>query len=116
MMVLGAGYAETLLEDWERRDDLQNVTLTNVVTSVSYAGLKAKNRDLTYKEVMLGAALGLEPTDQMWIVGAKRLVGVTPHRGDTITTTDGTVWTALSIKVKSFGDTLTHFEIIGRKQ
>jgi hypothetical protein len=109
-------YATYLNDDFELRDDLQLVTLINAVTHVAVANIRAKNRNLSYREVTLGGSLGLEPTDQVLMLGCKRLGSVVPSRGDTITCTDGTVWTILSNVMNSFGDTPVLYEVIVRRQ
>ena len=111
-----AAYDTYLLDDFELRDDLQDVSLTNAVTGTTISGIKAKNRNLNYRETTLGGNLGLEPTDQVLMIGAKRLNGAVPNRGDTVTTSDGTTWTILSDVMNSFGDTPILYEVIARKQ
>jgi hypothetical protein len=109
-------YSTQLLADFERHDDLQLVTLYNTVTKASTANVKAINREISYKEALLGAPLGLESTDQMWLLGCKSLGSATPDRGHWITTADGAKWTIDSTKLRSFGDTGIFWECIARKQ
>ena len=111
-----ANYANFLLDDFELRDDLQDVSLTNAVTGTTISGIKAKNRNLNYRETTLGGNLGYEPTDQVFAVGCKRLGTAVPNRGDTITCADGTKWTILSDVMNSFGDTPVLYEVVCRRQ
>ena len=109
-------YSQGLLDDFELRDDLQLVSVTNAVTGVVVSNVKAKNRNLNYREATLGGSLGYEPTDQVFALGCKSLVGAGVNRGDTIITTDGTKWTVLSDVLSSFGDTPIYLEVVSRKQ
>jgi hypothetical protein len=106
-----------LLGDWEQRDDLQTVTYTNHVTSSATTNVRAKNREVNFKEAAAASmSVALEPTDQTWLIGCSSLGSVTMDRGDTITTSDGSVWTILWLKLYSFGDTSIYWTCIGRKQ
>jgi hypothetical protein len=109
-------YATCLLDDFELRDDLQDVSLTNAVTGTTISGIKAKNRNLNYRETTLGGSLGLEPTDQVFAIGCKRLGATVPNRGDTITTADGTTWTILSDVMCSFSNSPVYYEVVCRRQ
>lgn len=113
---MAADYATYLRDDFELRDDLQDVTLTNAVTSVSVSNVKAKNRSLNYKEVMLGGNLGFETTDQVFMLGCKSLGAAVPCQGDKITTADAIEWTIISQVMNSFGDTSVTYDVVCRKQ
>ncbi|MFA5262184.1 MAG: hypothetical protein WC378_00050 [Opitutaceae bacterium] len=110
-------YAQMLLDDFELRDDLQEVTLTGSVTGEETTGIKAIVRSLNFREAMLGGNLGLEPTDFVWCLGCKQLGDVVPERGDTITTSDSTVWVIVSHLASSgFGVDVITRDVVARKQ
>jgi hypothetical protein len=116
--MLGSGkYADTLLADFMQHDNLQEVTLTNQATNaVVTPNIDAINKSLTWKQLAAAGALGIEATDQSWMLGCLSLGDVVPQRGDTITTADGTKWTIVMVVQKSMGDTPVTYECVGRKQ
>lgn len=109
-------YAAMLLADWELRDDLTLVTLVNGVTGDETADVQAKNRAFNFREASLGGAIGLEPTDCVWMLGCRSLGEATPTRGDKIVAADGTTWTLLSVATTTFGDTPIYHECTSRRQ
>ncbi len=109
-------YDEMLLADFYCRDDLQDVSLTNAVTGVIVTEVKAKVRGLNYKEAALSSDLGLEPTDQVFVLGCTSLGAAIPNRGDKITNADGTTWTVISDVMRSFSNTPIFYEVIARRQ
>jgi hypothetical protein len=109
-------YAEQLILDLELRDDLQLVSLTNAVTQAMAMDILAKNRGINFREAQLGGSLGLEPTDQVFVLGCNSLAGAVPHKGDFITSSDDTRWTILSVSQASVGDTAVTYTCICRGQ
>ena len=110
-------YAQQLLDDFEERDDLQNVSLTNAVDGTTVKNVRARCAKISFMLAQIASqTLALEPTDQLWMLGAASLDGVVPDRGDLITTANGTIWTILWLKAYSFGDTVVYWDCVGRKQ
>ena len=109
-------YAGYLLADWELNDDLQNVSLVNTVTSETVENVKAKGRALNYREASLGSSIGLEPTDQVFMLGCLSLGEVAPNRGDQIVEADGTVWVIMSVSVYDRGGTPIYYDVVVRRQ
>ena len=109
-------YALGLQDDFELRDDLQIVSLYNPVTSVTTSNVKSVNLRLSWREVILGAPLGIQATDQNWRLGCKSLKGVTPNVGDYIISADNTTWTIIFVDLLSFSDTPIYFLATARKQ
>jgi hypothetical protein len=108
-------YAAYLLSDFELRDDLQTVSVKNVVTSVVTSGIKAIGRQLNYREAMLGGEIGLEPTDQVFTLGAKTCT-VLPHKGDTLTLANNTAYTILSVAILAFATNTVSYDVVCRGQ
>jgi len=107
-------YATQLLDDFELRDNLAEVSLYNSVTGATTTGIKAVSRALNYKEVLLGVAIGLQPTDQVWMLGGKSLA--TPEPQHVIIAADGTRWTILTAQTQIVEDTPIYWECVARKQ
>ena len=108
-------YAADLLQDFELRDDLSAVTLTKVDASQT-PNVKAAKRGLNWREVQLGAQSGLQPEDQVFMLGALSLAGKVPEDGDTITTADGANWTVANVDGKQVADTPIFYNCIAHKQ
>jgi hypothetical protein len=108
-------YAADLLSDFSLRDDLSIVTLTKADAS-SNANVQAAKWGLNWREVQLSGELGLQPTDQVFMLGALSLAGKVPEEGDTITTADGTNWTIASVDGKQVSDTPIFYNCIAHKQ
>jgi hypothetical protein len=107
-------YADTLLDDFQKHDNLQVITL--IQGGTSHANIDAINKDLTWKQAMMGAALDIEATDEQWLLGCKSLGAVVPERGDTIETAGGDSWTIVTVTMRSMGDTPIYYTAISRKQ
>ena len=109
-------YAAYLLADWELNDDLQVVSLVNAVTGTTVEDVKARGRTLNYREASLGSSIGLEPTDQVFMLGCLSLGDAAPNKGDRIIEADGTVWTILSVATYDRGGTPIYYDVVVRKQ
>lgn len=101
--------------DFLLRDDLQDVSAE--IGSTTIEDLKATNaQDLNYKEALLGASLGLEPSDQVMLLGCDGLDGTEVSQGDVLIDENSARWTVLSSRLHSFGTTPVYFTLVVRKQ
>jgi hypothetical protein len=97
-------FANTVANDYKIFDDPQTVTFTAVRESGStnYTVTHATRADLTSNEVSTGAG-DYQMGDQKWTLGANQLVGVTPQRGDKLTTSDAIVREVLDATLDPLG-------------
>lgn len=107
-------YGLYLQDDFELQDNVRIISLTNVVEDTTVTGVYAKSRGLNLREATLSGVLGIESTDFVLLIGAKRLGSETPHRGDKITTADDDTWIIVSSILNSFSDTPIYYEVIVR--
>lgn len=110
------GYADALLSDFELRDDLQVVSLTNAVSAAVNASVKARGFEVGMRESMMGGSLGIEPTDWHWSLGCLSLAGTIPNRGDKITDVNGSKWIIISMSCYSFGGQPIYYSGFARPQ
>ena len=111
---MSVGYDQMLLSDFEARDDLQNVTLVSGATTT--LNVRAKTLKLTFQQIALGGALGIQPTDRRMLIGCSSLVAAVPRQGDKITDAGNTSWTIITSDLKTFGDTPMYYETVVRRQ
>lgn len=86
----------TVAADFKIVDGTQAVTFAAVRESATtpYTVAYADAHDLTEREI--NASNGVfQVGDRRWGVDASEIPGVRPRRGDTITDTEGTVWTLI---------------------
>jgi hypothetical protein len=108
-------YAEFLYLDFEQRDNIQDVTLTKVVTDETVEEVKAFTRSLNFREVSLGVSLGFEATDQVMELSARKLADAVPESGDRITDANGTEWTIVSLGLSDFSGTPVSYTAVIRE-
>lgn len=109
-------YAEMMIADWLERDDLQIVSLVDSVGSNTVSGIRAQSRALNWREIQLGGALDLEPTDQVFVFSTNDLGNYVPNRGDSILDNSGMNWTVVSVSQQNFAGVSVFYELASRKQ
>jgi len=103
-------YPEMIEADWLLRNDIQLITLGTI------EGIHAQSRKLNWREAQLGAAIGLEPTDQVFVCSINELGDYTPKRGDVIADNSGTNWTIVSLAQTNFAGMPVFYELTTRIQ
>lgn len=103
-------YPEMIEADWLLRDDIQFISLATV------AAIHAQRRPLNWREAQLGAAIGLETTDEIFVCSINELEGYIPKRGETLTDEDGVEWTIISVAQTNFAGVSVFYELACRMQ
>ena len=111
-MAVGADIANYWLYDPET----VTVTYTKKDGTTSVATAKAKIVERDYREMQMGAPVGLEPEDQIWAIGIATLGGLEFERGGTITEAGGTVWMILMFRPRYAGAAVESYRAVCRKR
>lgn len=92
-------YAQMIRDDFELRDDLETVTVTNNVSGSVVEEVSAASRDLNYRESVSGQVIQFQPIDQVWMMNPDSFEsGTEPERGHIITDSGGDEWEILSVR------------------
>ncbi len=77
-------------------DGIETVSLYDQSADTIDSSVTGLRRALTYRDVMLGGSIGLEPTGCAWHLQANT-TSITPEAGDKITDSGSIAYTILSV-------------------
>lgn len=102
-VTVGTDYLTKLGNDYLYLDGIETATYTPG-TGTAVATAKVFRTEQTYRELAVGAVLGIRPTDVVLEVWAVTIPLITPAEGDTITV-GAEVWRVLAIRRIGVGST-----------
>jgi len=95
-------------------DGVETVTFTPIDGGAAVATAKALRDELSFREVLVGAPLGIEPKDIVFVLWDSTLSSNEPDGGCTITDGASVVYTIIS--ARRWGPANTQWRCICRKQ
>lgn len=92
--------ADEIGDVYEEIDAVQIVSIV-IAGGSPIANVKALRRMVSYQDMAMGAALGLEPTVVPWSVWRANLAEAILKQGDRIVEANGTIWVIGSVDLAS---------------
>ena len=107
--------ADNIAADYQHVDGIETVTHTVKMTGTATNTVQAHREDLSFREIATGGPAGIEPGDIVWVVWSQT-VATDPVGGDTITDSEGVVWTVKALTETSIGTTSISWRCVCGKQ
>lgn len=94
--------ADDIAGDLADFDGVETVSLYSAAGNTTDSAVTALRHAIQYRDLQLGAPVGVEPTDTAFNLQAST-VTTAPKQGDTITDSSNTVWTVLNVQKVTLG-------------